>query len=420
MDTTKSSSIIPEQRGSATKVVVASTVMLAFISFWRAAAIVLNDLGSSVYYVGGIVEQAIGPAAPWFIIAVMLFAFAVRSIYMESSSMFVRGGVYVVVRDAMGPFVARISVSALLFDYVLTGPISSVSAGQYLGRLVNEASGLLKFQFQISPNQFAVFFAIFVTAYFWWSNIKGLHESSGKALRIMQVTTVMVVIFLVWCVITLLVRGPAQLPPSPAPANLQFSDEGLGWFKGTWWPTIPVVAIIIAFGHSVLSMSGFETLALVYREIEFPKLKSLKITGNIVCIYATISTGGIILLASMIIPDAVRKNYVENLLGGLAMHLAGPALLRLAFHIFVVIVGVLILSGAVNTSMIGANGVMNRVAEDGVLVDWFRRPQRTYGTTYRIINLVALLQIATIALSRGNVYLLGEAYAFGVVWSFFL
>src|SRR5437764_9097147 len=112
-----------EPRTGATKVVVASTVMLAFISFWRASAIVLNDLGSSVYYVGGIVESAIGPAAPWFIIAVMLFSFAVRSIYMESSSMFVRGGVYVVVRDAMGPFIARRSVSALLFDYVLTGPI---------------------------------------------------------------------------------------------------------------------------------------------------------------------------------------------------------------------------------------------------------------------------------------------------------
>jgi nucleotide-binding universal stress UspA family protein len=101
------------------------------------------------------------------------------------------------------------------------------------------------------------------------------------------------------------------------------------------------------------------------------------------------------------------------------MHLAGPQLLRLAFHVFVVIVGMLILSGAVNTSMIGANGVMNRVAEDGVLLDWFRKPQRRFGTTYRIINLVAILQIATIVYSGGDVYKLGEAYAFGVVWSFF-
>ena len=125
-----------------------------------------------------------------------------------------------------------------------------------------------------------------------------------------------------------------------------------------------LVAIIIAFGHSLLSMSGFETLAQVYREIASPKLKNLKITGNIVCIYAVLCTGVITLFAGMIIPDAIRHEYVDNLLGGLAMHLAGPELLRLVFHVFVVIVGVLILSGAVNTSMIGANGVMNRVAED--------------------------------------------------------
>src|ERR1700748_173333 len=126
------------QQKLGSRVVVASTVMLSFISFWRAAAIVLNDLASSVYYAGGIAAQAIGRSAPWFILGVMLFSFAVRSIYMESSSMFVRGGVYVVVRDAMGPFVARLSVSSLLFDYILTGPISVVTAGQYLAGLLNE------------------------------------------------------------------------------------------------------------------------------------------------------------------------------------------------------------------------------------------------------------------------------------------
>src|SRR5262245_8205753 len=236
----------------------------------------------------------------------------------------------------------------------------------------------------------------------------------------MQITTVMVVIFLVWCTITLLVRGPSQIPPPPTAANLQFTEESLGWFASTRLWTIPFVAIIIAFGHSLLSMSGFETLAQVYREIASPKLKNLKITGFIVCIYATICTGVITLLAAMIIPDNVRGNYVENLLGGLAMHLAGPELLRLGFHIFVVVVGVLILSGAVNTSIIGANGVMNRVAEDGVLHPAFQKPHRRFGTTYRIINLITGLQLLTIVLSRGEVYLLGEAYAFGIVWSFFL
>src|SRR5216684_7505223 len=223
------------------KIVVATTVALAFISFWRAAAIVLSDLASSAFYAGGIAEHAIGKSAPWFILAVMLFSFAVRSVYMESSSMFVRGGVYVVVRDSMGPFVARLSVSSLIFDYVLTGPISVVTAGQYLGRLTNEVSELGHSDFHISPSGFAVWFSIVVTIYFWWSNIKGIHESSSKALRIMQITTVMVVAFLILCPITLLMNG-GHLPPAPLPRNLQFSKDGLGWLKGTIWPSIPAIA----------------------------------------------------------------------------------------------------------------------------------------------------------------------------------
>jgi amino acid transporter len=407
-------------RPSAAKVVVATTVALSFISFWRAAAVVLSDLASSAFYAGGIAEHAIGKSAPWFILGVMLFSFAVRSVYMESSSMFVRGGVYVVVRDSMGPFVARVSVSSLIFDYILTGPISVVSAGQYLGHLLNESAGLLHTGPRVDPNTFAAGFAVLVTVFFWWSNIKGIHESSGHALRIMQLTTVMVVAFLIWCPITLLLMPKVALPPAPVPGNIKFAAEALGWFQGTVWPTIGAVSIVIAFGHSLLSMSGFETLAQVYREIAYPKLKNLRYTGNLVCVYAVFCTGVITLFAGMIIPDAQRGRYIDDLLGGLAMHLAGPAYLRLAFHVFVVIVGVFILSGAVNTSMIGANGVMNRIAEDGVLLDWFRKPHKRFGTTYRIINLITALQIATILLSRGDLYLLGEAYAFGVVWSFFL
>jgi amino acid transporter len=117
---------------TSSKVVVATTVALSFISFWRGASIVLSDLASSAFYAGGAAEQAIGKSAPWMVLAVMLFSYLVRSVYMESSSMFVRGGVYVVVRDSMGPTVAKLSVSALVVDYILTGPISVVSAGQYL------------------------------------------------------------------------------------------------------------------------------------------------------------------------------------------------------------------------------------------------------------------------------------------------
>src|SRR5215467_15577475 len=131
MSTTEGASPSPSGRRltRAAQIIVISSVAFTFISYWRTAAVVLCDLASTAYYIGGIVEQTIGPAAPWFILAVMVFSYAVRWVYIESCTLFIRGGVYRVVREALGKFMAKLAVSALMFDYVLTGPISGVSAG---------------------------------------------------------------------------------------------------------------------------------------------------------------------------------------------------------------------------------------------------------------------------------------------------
>jgi amino acid transporter len=401
-------------------VLVATTAMLSFISFWRAAAIVLNDMASTAYYAGGIVEHAIGKAGPWFILAILLFSYAVMQVYVESCSMFVRGGVYRVVKEAMGGTMAKLSVSALMFDYILTGPISTVTAGHYLAGFINELLEFGGVDYAIPRDAAAMGFAILVTLYFWWRNIKGIEESSEDSLNIMRITAIMVVILVGWGTYTLLARG-GHLPPAPRVENLTFAPEALGWLRSTDWArSIGFIGIMIALGHSVLAMSGLESMAQVYREIEHPKLPNLKKAGYIIFGFSLVFTTSVAFLAVAIIPDDTRRQMADNLIGALAMHLEGPFLFRLLFHAFVVIVGVLILSGAANTAIVGSNGVLNRVSEDGVLTDWFRKPHPHYGTTYHIINLVVGLQIITILLSGGDVYLLGEAYAFGVIWSFTL
>lgn len=474
------------------QVVIVSSVMFSFISYWRTAAVVLCDLASTAYYIGGIVEQAIGPAAPWFILAVMLFSYAVRSVYIESSSLFVRGGVYRVVKEAMGGFLAKLSVSALMFDYILTGPTSGVSAGQYIVGLFLDiikysnhdlylSLGLNVSDTRISiTNWGSVPIAVAVTLYFFRQNLLGIHESSDKALKIMVATTIMAVLMLLWCGVTLIVDGPrnsvpvtpdlekkveyeefevadpdtgkpttvwrkdpqtgkliaareenGEVKPRVNPATGEQEDP-LGFMSrlfpgfaeklrqpGNWLSIIGIIGLFLSFGHSILAMSGEETLAQVYREVESPKLRNFKRAAFIVFVYSLMLTAGISFLAVLLVPDEVRmKDYSGNLIGGLAMSVYGPYLVRLLLNGFVVIVGFLILSGAVNTAIIGSNGVLNRVAEDGVLPDWFLKPHPRYGTTYRLLYLIVGLQLFTILVSGGNMYILGEAYAFGVVWSF--
>src|SRR6202030_3214198 len=167
-------------------------------------------------------------------------------------------------------------------------------------------------------------------------------------------------------------------------------------------------------------MSGEETLAQVYRELEHPKIPNLKKVGFIIFAYSLVFTAGVPFFAVMIIPDSTRSQYFGNLISGLAMNFAGPYTLRLVFQAFVVLVGVLMLAGAVNTAIVGSNGVLNRVSEDGILPDWFRQPHPRFGTSYRIIHSVAAVQICMIVISRGDVTFLANLYAFGVVWSFAL
>src|SRR6202522_741869 len=380
------------------KVLVATTAMLAFISYWRAAAIVLNDLASSAYYAGGEAEQFIGKTAPWFILATMLLSYAVSQLYVESCSMFVRGGVYRVVKEAMGGTLAKFSVSALLFDYVLTGPISAVSAGQYLAGFIKDMGVYMHRPLNFSDDHFAAGLAGVVVAYFWWKNTQGMHESSQKALQIMAITTVMVVILLIWCTITVL-RAPIQLPPNPLHAGvIPLNKESLGWLNGTWFGHITWIILFVGFGHSVLAMSGEETLAQVNREIEHPKLKNLEKTGLEIFIYSLLFTSLVSFFAGMIIPDSVPPNYFANLSGGIAVSLVGPTSIKLLFHGFVVLVEVLILAGAQNTSIVGANGALNRVAEDGVLTSWFQKPHHRFGTSYRLINLIVGMQLLVIFL----------------------
>src|SRR5256884_8397603 len=135
-------------------------------------------------------------------------------------------------------------------------------------------------------------------------------SSSEKALHIMKLVTVMVVMLIVWCGYTIAVRHSA-LPPWPHPRNLRLSPGALGWLAHSSLPHMfGIIAIFIALGHSVLAMSGEESLAQVYREIESPKLPNLKKAGAVIFVYSLVFTSLVSFFAVMIIPDDVRQHFL--------------------------------------------------------------------------------------------------------------
>jgi amino acid transporter len=396
-------------------VAVLATAMLTFITFWKAAAVVLCDLGSSAFYAGGIAFQALGPAFPWYILGVMLLSGLLLLMYTESCSLFTRGGIFPVVNAGLGETAAKAATAAILFDFALTGPISGISAGHYMVGLINSVLEYCGCAFVLPHNAIVVVFALGVTCYFWYQNIKGIEDSSDKSAKIIQFSIGVGAVLIAFAVYTLARRGVVALPP----LEPQIQKESLGFAAGMpFLQKIGYLGVLMAFGHSVLALSGLETLAQVYREIEFPKIANLKKAAAVIFVFAFFFTGGLTFLSSVVIPGDLIGKYSGNLLSGLAMNVDAPHIIRLVLQAAVALCGVLMLSGAVNTSIIGANGIMNRIAESGILTDWFRKIHRSHGTTYHIINMICIAQIIIILLSRGEIYLIGQAYAFGVLWSF--
>src|SRR5258708_11187914 len=170
----------------------------------------------------------------------------------------------------------------------------------------------------------------------------------------MQITSVMVIILMAWSVFTLLKAGYNPVP-LPLPQNLHFSKESLGFLSHSFpeqdvAKMFGLLGILIAFGHSVLAMSGEESLAQVNRELAHPKLKNLKKAAIVIAIYSFVFTGLSALLSVMLIPDAVRVPvYKDNLISGLAMYMSGPLILRLTFPPFLVSLGLPSLSSPLTT-----------------------------------------------------------------------
>jgi len=224
--------------------------------------------GSSAFYAGGIAEGYVGKSAPWFILAIMLSSYAVRAIYIESCSMFVRGGVYRVVHEhgrAPG------QVFGLRSDVRLRahGPDQRRYRGFVPRGLSTTARNSPAIHTSGLSRNICGNFAIAVT--FILAQERHRHSRiQPKALRIMQLTTLMVVILIGWCLAT---YGGARFFASAAADVATFIrprlDRRPGWLRGTVWPSFRWSQFSLAW-DIIARHERRGKLAQVNREIASP------------------------------------------------------------------------------------------------------------------------------------------------------
>jgi hypothetical protein len=187
--------------------------LLSFISTWRAAILVLVDLGAVAFFASGVAEAHIGPSAPWFVLAAVLVGICLRAVDVEARALFIPGGLFGGVREAFGPGTAAVAVSALAAERLLMGPLAAAVAGRYIARLLSVWSGADAFTAGLISDG-ATAAAVALLAYVWWMQRLGRWLTTQTITRAVAAVVSVLVVAVGWGAVTGLVRG-ASLPPLP-------------------------------------------------------------------------------------------------------------------------------------------------------------------------------------------------------------
>jgi magnesium transporter len=380
------------------RVVLATRALLAFTPSWRAATLGLAELGCVAFFASGISEEAIGAAAPWFVLAAVLIGVCVRAVDVEACGLFVRGGTFGLVRQALGEFPGRVAASALLVERLLLGSLAAAAAGRYATALFR--AGLAPQMSPAAAENTAVAVAVGLLAVVWLGQRRGRLFSTLAVSRAVIGACAVLLFATVWALATLARHGGTMAPLPFTPAA----------------PSSPLGALL-ALGSVMFVIGGVDTLSQIAPELEPPRILNLKRTAVIIAVFSLVATGSLGFLVAALVPNAVRDAFLDTPVVGLTLALAGPSWLKGLMTAAVVTGAALMMASAARSALAGAQLGITRLVDDGLLPTALRAPHPRYGTPWRIVNITAAAQIAVVALSGGHVGWLSRAYAVGIAWS---
>lgn len=365
---------------------------LTWLLVW---AVVFCDIGTSVYYVPGILYDRFGSLAPFFVL-ITAFGFVLLAFkYVEIVQRTPQGGGVVAIGDmAFGETIGALGGMFIVVDFFLTCAISSVSGFYYLSSVFESLAGNIPL------------FACVALGLLALVNIRGLRESAALSLLMAAsalVTNLVVVVVMV-----------VQLSPAEWKAMLAIF-EGAGHLTGR--------ELLIGFGAGWLAFSGLETisqLAPVMRE-PLGKTARLAMIGVVVTVLVTSPT--LALLSVGVLPGAAASGAIdavesERMISQLASLAGGNlgSLLSLA----VVATAAALLLFAANTAIIGTYHVFVALSERRYFPDRLKARHSRYNTPYKAIIVATVVPMAVILVTQGRMDTLGDMYAFGLLGAFII
>ncbi|MCC7010928.1 MAG: universal stress protein [Planctomycetes bacterium] len=352
-------------------------------------AVVFCDIGTSIYYVPGILYGQIGDAAPLFVFAALfgfvLLAWKYIEICWRNPE---GGGVVSVAKAAFNPRWGLIGGLLICVDYFLTSAISSVSGIAYLGSVMPYV------------DQHKVLIAVLALVILAVLNIVGIRESALISL-FMAIGAL---------IVDAVIIGVALVRMGP--------DE---------WHTLSSVfehhrelsgrELLIGFAGSWLAFSGLESISQLSPAMKLP-IRNTAGKGMWLVVVTVLTTSPILTLLSIaLLPEAIKADSTEQ--ERFISELAGLWGIDTLKYATVATASSLLLFAA-NTAIIGSYHVFLALADEHFMPDVVNWRNRRFGTPHLAIVVATVLPIGVIFFTGGELEALGELYAFGLLGAFVL
>lgn len=355
------------------------------LNWFLAWAVVFCDIGTSVYYVPGIMYGHVKDATPFFVLLTTGGFILLSLKYIEISWRNPEGGgVVTITSKAFGPIWGCLGGMLITVDYFLTTAISAVSGFQYLGSafpLLDPHIVLL------SCAGVGVLAAL---------NIVGIRESATVAL-VMACASFLV---------NVVVMGAAFIHMDSA--QWQSVIAKLSVSKG-----ISSYELLVGFASAWLAFSGLESISQLSPTMRLPLRRTTRWAMAAVMVTMVITSPMLTALSIGLLPEHFKAAESERFISELGFIVGG-----LGIKLAVVLTATSLLLFAANTAIIGAYHVFLALVKGNFMPKILSVRNTTFNSPHIAVGIATAVPVLIILMSRGEMKVLGDMYAFGLLGAF--